>query len=295
MIIFFNRRQLITSEQVDSSFWLKYNLEGKRKMAMKIDSSFLSKISLAGKTALISGGASGIGLACARIFAQAGAQVVLFDKDKAKGQKALQEFNTSPPSIIFIPGDVTSAADCQAAADEAQKITGNIDILVNNAGVIIRKSILETSEKEWNEVVEVSLKGTFLLSRAVIPVMKAYGGGAIINIGSGWGLKGGPQAAAYCAAKGGIVNLTRAMAIDHGPDNIRVNCLCPGDVDTPLLRQEAQQLGVDESRFLHEAAARPLARIGQPEDIALAALFLASNLSPWITGAVLVVDGGGLA
>jgi len=232
-------------------------------MAMKIDSSFLSKISLAGKTALISGGASGIGLACGRIFAQA----------------VLQEFDASSSSIIFIPGDVTSAADCQAAADEAQKITGNIDILVNNAGVIIRKSILETSEKEWNEVVEVSLKGTFLLSRAVIPVMKAYGGGAIINIGSGWGLKGGPQAAAYCAAKGGIVNLTRAMAIDHGPDNIRVNCLCPGDVDTPLLRQEAQQLGVDESRFLHEAAARPLARIGQPEDIALAALFLRPETS----------------
>lgn len=262
---------------------------------MKIDSSLLAKISLDGQTALISGGASGIGLACGHIFARAGAHVALFDKNKEKGQRAIQEFNSYSTSTIFVPGDVTSAADCQRAVDEAIKITGNIDILINNAGIIIRKSILETSEKEWNEVVEVSLKGTYLLSRAVIPVMKAQGGGSIINIGSGWGLKGGPRAAAYCAAKGGIVNLTRAMAIDHGPDNIRVNCLCPGDVDTPLLHHEAHQLGIDEEIFLREAANRPLERIGHPEDVALAALFLASNLSPWITGAVLVVDGGGLA
>ena len=121
------------------------------------------------------------------------------------------------------------------------------------------------------------------------------GGGTIINIGSGWSLKGGPKAASYCAAKGGAVNLTRAMAIDHGKHNIRVNCVCPGDVDTPMLHSEAAQLGEDARAFMNEAANRPLARIGAPADVANAVLFLASPMSSWITGAALVVDGGGLA
>jgi NAD(P)-dependent dehydrogenase (short-subunit alcohol dehydrogenase family) len=121
------------------------------------------------------------------------------------------------------------------------------------------------------------------------------GGGSIINIGSGWSLKGGPRAASYCAAKGGVVNLTRAMAIDHGKHNIRVNCVCPGDVDTPMLRSECAQLGEDPQTFMREAANRPLGRVGTPDDIANAVLFLASPMSSWITGAALVVDGGGLA
>jgi NAD(P)-dependent dehydrogenase (short-subunit alcohol dehydrogenase family) len=125
--------------------------------------------------------------------------------------------------------------------------------------------------------------------------MSRAGGGSIINIGSGWSLKGGPRAASYCAAKGGTVNLTRAMAIDHGKDNIRVNCVCPGDVDTPMLASEWAQLGEDREAFMREAANRPLARIGTPDDIANAVLFLASSMSSWITGAALVVDGGGLA
>jgi NAD(P)-dependent dehydrogenase (short-subunit alcohol dehydrogenase family) len=134
-----------------------------------------------------------------------------------------------------------------------------------------------------------------MLSREVVPHMSRGGGGSIINIGSGWALKGGPRAASYCAAKGGTVNLTRAMAIDHGKDNIRVNCVCPGDVDTPMLRSECAQLGEDAQAFMKEAANRPLARVGTPEDVAKAVLFLASPMSNWITGAALVVDGGGLA
>jgi NAD(P)-dependent dehydrogenase (short-subunit alcohol dehydrogenase family) len=129
----------------------------------------------------------------------------------------------------------------------------------------------------------------------VIPHMIRAGTGSIINIGSGWSLKGGPRAASYCAAKGGVVNLTRAMAIDHGKHNIRVNCICPGDVDTPMLRSECAQLDQDEQSFMRESANRPLARVGMPEDVANAALFLASPMSSWITGAALVVDGGGLA
>jgi len=129
----------------------------------------------------------------------------------------------------------------------------------------------------------------------VIPHMIRKKSGVIINTGSGWSLKGGEKAAAYCAAKAGLLNLTRSMAIDYGKDNIRVNCVCPGDIDTPMLASECQQLGADPAQFIKEAALRPLNRIGTPEDVANAVLFLASDMAKWITGAHLVVDGGGLA
>jgi len=141
----------------------------------------------------------------------------------------------------------------------------------------------------------VTLKSIYLLSREVIPHMIRNGGGSIINTGSGWSLKGGPRAASYCAAKGGVLNLTRAMAIDHGKHNIRVNCVCPGDVQTPMLASECAQLGEDADAFMQAAANRPLGRVGTPDDVANAVLFLASNMSGWVTGTHLVVDGGGLA
>jgi NAD(P)-dependent dehydrogenase (short-subunit alcohol dehydrogenase family) len=141
----------------------------------------------------------------------------------------------------------------------------------------------------------VNLKGIFLLSRRVIPEMMKSGCGSIINTGSGWGLEGGEKAAAYCAAKGGVVNLTRAMAIDHGKDRIRVNCVCPGDIDTEMLNEEAVQLGLSKAEFLKQAEDRPLHRLGLPMDVANAVLYFASDLSAWVTGSILVVDGGGLA
>jgi NAD(P)-dependent dehydrogenase (short-subunit alcohol dehydrogenase family) len=140
----------------------------------------------------------------------------------------------------------------------------------------------------------VNVKAIYLLSREVIPHMQKAGGGSIINTASGWGLAGGAKAAAYCASKGAAVLLTKAMAIDHGPQKIRVNCICPGDTDTGMLRVEAQQLG-EANDFLAEAAKRPLGRVGSPEEIAQAALFLASDASSFVTGTALVVDGGGLA
>ncbi|MEM0192066.1 MAG: SDR family NAD(P)-dependent oxidoreductase, partial [Candidatus Korarchaeum sp.] len=154
---------------------------------------------------------------------------------------------------------------------------------------------VELTEEEWDKVLNVNLKGPFLVSKYSIPYMIGRGGGSIVNVASGWGLKGGPRALAYCASKGGLVNMTRAMAIDHGKDGIRVNCVAPGDVDTPMLREEARQLGISWEEFLKEAANRPLARIGKPEDVADAVLFLASDLASWVTGATLVVDGGGTA
>jgi NAD(P)-dependent dehydrogenase (short-subunit alcohol dehydrogenase family) len=155
--------------------------------------------------------------------------------------------------------------------------------------------VVESSEEDWDRVIAVNLKSVYLAAHHAIPVMAAGGGGVVVTIGSGWGVKGGDKAASYCASKGAVVNLTRAMAIDHGRQNIRVNCVCPGDTDTPMLRGEARQLGVDEAVFLAESARRPLARLGRPEDAAQAVLYLASDAAAWVTGATLVVDGGGIA
>lgn len=183
-----------------------------------------------------------------------------------------------------------------AACSKEVDIILAVFILFNNAGVTVRKTVVDLEEKEWDFVIGVGLKGTYLMSKFVIPVMAEIGGGSIINTGSGWGLKGGDKAAAYCAMKGGIVNLTRAMAIDHGPQNIRVNSINPGDTDTAMLRDEGRQLGCEVNAFLKDSAkGRPLERLGVPEDIANAVLFLASDLSSWVTGIALVVDGGGIA
>lgn len=248
--------------------------------------------SLDGKTAVITGGASGIGLGCGKFLSEMGAFVVLVDLDADKGRAAEAEIGSR---CVFVKCDVTKDEDCRNMASVAVARFGSIDILVNCAGVIRRKNVVELEEKDWDLSIDVTLKGTYLVSKYLIPFMIRAGGGSIVNIGSGWGVKGGPKAVSYCAAKGGVINMTRAMAIDHGPQNIRVNAVSPGDTDTPLLRDEACQLGIDEKKWLKESAERPLGRLGCPNDIAMAVYFLVSGLSPWITGANLIVDGGGTA
>ncbi|GIO34785.1 MULTISPECIES: SDR family NAD(P)-dependent oxidoreductase [Paenibacillus] len=253
-------------------------------------------LNLSGKVAVVTGGASGIGLAAAELLAEFGAHAALIDINEAAGEKAGAAIREKGGRASFHRCNVTSAADCERVADEIASTLGGIHILFNNAGVIRRKTVTELEEQDWDLVLDVSLKGVYLLSKFIIPIMEKGGGGSIINTGSGWGLKGGDRAAAYCAAKAGVVNLTKAMAIDHGPANIRVNCVSPGDTDTPLLRDEAKQLQQDEAAFLvASAGGRPLERLGTPRDIANAVLFLASDLSSWVTGSVLVVDGGGIA
>ena len=250
-------------------------------------------LSLEGKVALVTGAASGIGRGIAVRLAEMGARVAALDIDETKGREVANEIGAR--NCVFQKCDVRSAVDCRRATDAVIEKWDRIDILCNCAGIAIRKDVVELSEEEWDRAVDVTLKGVYVLSHEVIPHMIRNSGGSIINIGSGWSLKGGPRAAAYCAAKGGTVNLTRAMAIDHGKHNIRVNCVCPGDIDTPMLRSECAQLGEDAQAFMREAANRPLARVGTPEDVANAVLFLASPMASWITGAALVVDGGGLA
>lgn len=257
-------------------------------------------LSLTGKTALITGAASGIGLGTANLLAEHGAKVALIDVSSQGAQEA-QKLRDAGYEAAFFYCDVCSEDQVNKTVAAVCAKFGGIDILFNNAGVTVRKTVVDLTENEWDYVLNVGLKGTFLFSKYVIPIMEQRGGGSIINTGSGWGLKGGNAAAAYCAVKGGIVNLTRAMAIDHGPQNIRVNSVNPGDTDTAMLRNEGVQTGVvttDASmeKYLKDCGNdRPLARIGMPEDIAHAVLFLACEMSSWITGAALVVDGGGIA
>jgi len=252
-------------------------------------------LTLEGKVAIVTGAASGIGRGIALRLAGMGAFVAVLDIDEPKGRATAVEIKTQGGTATFLKCDVRSAADCRNAVESVHQRAGKIDILCNCAGIAIRKNIIELAEDEWDLALDVALKSIYLLSREVVPHMIRNGGGSIINIGSGWSLKGGPRAAAYCAAKGGVMNLTRAMAIDHGKNNIRVNCICPGDVDTPMLRSECAQLGENKETFMREAANRPLARVGTPDDVANAVLFLAGPMSSWITGTAVVVDGGGLA
>jgi len=252
-------------------------------------------LSLQGKVATVTGAASGIGRALAIRLAEVGAAVAVLDTNGHGGNEAVSLIKRAGGNAFFISCDVSSAAQCREAVERAIAVRGRIDILCNNAGITVRQDVVELAEDEWDAVLDVTLKGVYLMSREVIPHMIRQGGGAIVNTGSGWSLKGGPKAAAYCAAKAGVLNLTRAMAIDYGKHNIRVNCVCPGDVDTPMLASECRQLGENPEQFMKEAAQRPLARIGTPDDVANAVLFLASDMAKWITGASLVVDGGGIA
>jgi NAD(P)-dependent dehydrogenase (short-subunit alcohol dehydrogenase family) len=249
---------------------------------------------LQGKVALITGAGSGIGRAIAQLFAEEGAAVALADVDEPAGAAVAKEITGRGGRACFVPTDVSRAEDCKRAVAETDAAFGALHLLVNCAGIIRRATVTELSEAEWDRVMDVNVKSVFLLSRAAIPLL-ARTGGAILNIASCWGLAGGPRAAVYCASKGAVVLLTKAMAIDHAAQGIRVNCICPGDTDTPMLRQEAREVGQAEAEFLADAARRPLGRLGRPEDIAQAALFLASDAAAFITGTSLVVDGGGLA
>jgi NAD(P)-dependent dehydrogenase (short-subunit alcohol dehydrogenase family) len=250
---------------------------------------------LAGKVAIVTGAGSGIGLAMTRLFAYAGATVAAVDIDADRLEALQDESRGELGRIVVLQADVASAADCTATVEKLLNEFQRVDILCNNAGVIRRASVIEVGEAEWDRDLAINLKSVYLWSRQVLPQMIARGSGVILNTASGWGLTGGPRAATYCASKGAVVQLTRAMAIDHGPQGIRVNCLCPGDTDTPMLRGEANQLGESIEKLLTHAADRPLGRVGSPDEIARAALFLVSDDASFITGATMVVDGGGLA
>lgn len=247
------------------------------------------------KVALITGGTSGIGEATAILFAKEGAHVAITGRNEDRGHAVVTHIQQSGGKAIFIRTDVRKSDDCRRAVDETLKAFGKLDILFNNAGVFYPHTILDCSEEEWDLQLDINLKGTFLMSKYALPSMIQQSSGVIINNSSGWGIVGGDKAVAYCASKGGVVLLTKAMAIDHGPQGIRVNCICPGDVDTPMLPEDARMRGLKWEDYLAGCANRPLGRIGTVDEIAKAALFLASEDSSFMTGAALVVDGGGTA
>jgi NAD(P)-dependent dehydrogenase (short-subunit alcohol dehydrogenase family) len=250
---------------------------------------------LENKIALITGGNSGIGEATAILFAREGAKVVITGRDEGRGYEVAKKIAQEGGKAIFVRIDVRRAEECRHALQVAQRAFGSLDILFNNAGVFFPHTVLDCTEEEWDLQMDINLKGTFLMSKAALPGMIKQGRGVIINNSSGWGIAGGDSAVAYCASKGGVVLLTKAMAIDHGRQGIRVNCICPGDVDTPMLPEDAKMRGLEWEDYLAGCANRPMGRIGTTDEIAKAALFLASDDSSFMTGAALVVDGGGLA
>jgi NAD(P)-dependent dehydrogenase (short-subunit alcohol dehydrogenase family) len=246
--------------------------------------------------AIITGATSGIGEASARLFAQEGARVTLTGRNEARGRKVAAEIAAAGGTTVFVPADVRVPGDCGRVVEETLRaFGGRLDILFNNAGVFHPHNAVDCTEEEWDETVDSSLKGAWLMAKYSLPVMIAQGRGVIINQASGWGIQGGDDAVAYCAAKGGLVVMTKAMAIDHGKQGIRVNCLCPGDVETPMLAADAEARHMSYADYMRGAANRPLGRVGTPAELARAALFLASDDSSFMTGAALVVDGGGIA
>ena len=250
---------------------------------------------LANKVGLITGGTSGIGEATALLFAKEGASVAVSGRNEKRGHAVVAQILQAGGKAIFLRTDVRKAEECRRAVDETVRAFGKLDVLFNNAGVFYPHTTLDCSEEEWDLQMDINLKGTFLMSKFALPGMIRQGSGVIVNNSSGWGIVGGDAAVAYCASKGGVVLLTKAMAIDHGRQGIRVNCICPGDVDTPMLPEDARARGLKWSDYLAGCANRPLGRIGTADEIAKAVLFLASDDSSFMTGAALVVDGGGTA
>jgi NAD(P)-dependent dehydrogenase (short-subunit alcohol dehydrogenase family) len=229
------------------------------------------------------------------LFAAEGAKVAITGRHDARGAAVVERIERNGGKAIFIRADVSVADDCRRAVDETVRAFGRLDVLFNNAGVFYPQTALDCSEREWDEQIDVNLKGTFLMSKFALPAMIAQHKGVIVNNSSGWGIVGGDHAVAYCASKGGVVLMTKAMAIDHGAQGIRVNCICPGDVETPMLPLDAKMRGLKWEDYIAGCASRPLGRVGTAEEIAKAVLFLASEDASFMTGAALVVDGGGTA
>jgi NAD(P)-dependent dehydrogenase (short-subunit alcohol dehydrogenase family) len=244
---------------------------------------------LANKIALVTGAASGIGRATATLFAAQGARVVIADRDGAGAARLAAELGNA---AIWVAGDVSKPEDASAMVRAAEKKFGGLNILVNNAG-FGRLGTVETTEiEDWHAVMNVNVNGVFLCSRFAVPVLRANGGGSIINLASTISVVGIPNRAAYVAAKGAVAALTRAMAIDHAKDGIRVNSIAPGVIDSAYYDQMLKQVP-DPEAFVQGLKARsPLNRMGSPEDIASAILYLASDESAFATGSMLTVDGG---
>lgn len=247
---------------------------------------------LQGKVAFVTGGGQGIGRVTALLFAREGAKVGLLDKDGDKAKAVADEIKKGGGSAVAVACDISNKADVVGAVAEAKKAFGALHILVNNAGVTLTRPFVDTSPDDIDFLVNVNLKGTIFASQAAIPFMREAGGGSIVHDASNAGLVGRPWQPVYGATKAGIISLTKSMALTLAKDNIRVNSICPGSIDTPMLRTALASSGNFDENWRKTEMVIPLGKIGQAEDIAFATLFLASDEARYITGAVLPVDGG---
>ena len=246
---------------------------------------------LAGKVALITGGGTGIGRATALAFAREGAKVAVVGRRLEKLLEVVKEMKETGGDAIAVSCDVSRAADVQNAVRKTAETFGKLNVLVNNAGVLSVSTIEEIPEGEWDRLIDANLKGPFLMCRAALPEFRKAGGGVIVNVGSVLGLVAMKKRAAYCASKGGVTLLTKAIAIDHGHENIRANCICPSIVETELVSQLFDTPDGDRAKR-ERLATIPLGRMGRPADIAELAVYLASDESSWLTGAAIPLDGG---
>ena len=251
-----------------------------------------------GKVVIVTGGAKGIGRALTTAFAQAGAAVLSIDVDEAAGQE-LATGDHAPGKVRFLAGDVSSADLCRRAVEMAVSEFGGLDVICNNAGIQPKSSYLpahELSEEMWDRIIDVNLKAPFLLTHFAVPHLRARGGGVILNTASVQGLQSAHHVSAYAASKGGLLSLTRQLALDYAPDKIRVLAICPGTIDTNMPADSMEPGGPSlEQMRMEWGKVHPLGRIGQPEEIASVALFLASDAASFMTGEYVCVDGGLMA
>jgi NAD(P)-dependent dehydrogenase (short-subunit alcohol dehydrogenase family) len=247
---------------------------------------------LANKRVLITAAGSGIGRASAVLFAAEGARVAVNDIDRGRAEETVAQVRSAGGVAHAVVGDAGRWDDVRRFVEEARTALGGLDVLFNNAGISVRAKVHELDERDWDRVMDTTVKSTFLCSKAVIPHFLSQGGGAIVNTASTFGILASAGAAAYCTAKAGVILLTKTMALDYGP-TVRVNCICPGATDTPAIRRNIETAADPQARYagLLELN-RALHRLGEPHEIAQAALFLASDESSFCTGTGLVVDGG---